>query len=562
MNFMRNRLSRSGCSRRHEGMKNTVEFVSAEDSALVSLSENGDREAFGALVSRHQGAVSAVAYSFCGNFHTSEDVAQEVFVSAWARLAELREKGRFRSWVCGMARNIAIGRIRRKVRRREPDAECGEAVEPSVEPSAEAMLAEEASLIWSCVESMSEIYREPLLLFYREERSTAAVASAMGISEDAVRQRLSRARAMLREDLSRRVEGALLRSRPGAAFTAMVTSSLTPLVAGAGLTLAASSAKAATAGGGGAVKTASLGLGATLAQLASGLVGVLGFYLLFRFLFAREIPRSIRMMAVRGLVFSLGLVVVFVGMVLWVFTTETASLGFAYIPPVPVSIALIVAFVTPLLLVYVRISAKMKQMDPRREAGHKSIRKRSRIRFAGLPLYDIAFGPLPEKGEKLGRACGWLALGDLAFGAVAFGSVAFGLVSFGGCVIGLLSVGGIAIGAFVLGGVGAGWVACAGIGLGWVVAAGGFAVAQGVAVGGVAVSATQAIGGVALAPIANTGAADALMNAPGWPGNMIRLLPYAGWLSLLGLPGLIVALRYFHGSKRVKVAPGAGTKKQ
>jgi RNA polymerase sigma factor (sigma-70 family) len=64
-------------------------------------------------VSLHQGAASAVAYSICGDFHASEDIAQEAFVSAWKKLGELREKDRFRPWVCTMARNGALARVRR-----------------------------------------------------------------------------------------------------------------------------------------------------------------------------------------------------------------------------------------------------------------------------------------------------------------------------------------------------------------------------------------------------------------------------------------------------------------
>ena len=66
-----------------------------------------------------------------------------------------------------------------------------------------------------------------MVLFYREEQSIADVARQLDLSEDAVKQRLSRGRAILREEIAALVESALTRSRPTAAFTASVIGALT-----------------------------------------------------------------------------------------------------------------------------------------------------------------------------------------------------------------------------------------------------------------------------------------------------------------------------------------------
>jgi RNA polymerase sigma factor (sigma-70 family) len=522
----------------------------------VEQALRGDRGAFANLVSLHQGAASAVAYSICGDFHASEDIAQEAFVSAWKNLGELREKDRFRPWVCTMARNGAIARVRRSARRGEgADADGAEAVDAGEGPSAEAMKAEEAALVWGTIDAMDENYREPLILFYREEQSVAAVASALELSEEAVRQRLSRGRVILREELARRVEGALFRSRPGPVFTAAVMGALPPVaVAGVGLSLAASSAKAA--GGTGAASSSgggasALGIGGILAQFASALVGVLSAYLLVRFLFAREIPRGLRMTVLKAVGGSLALVLLFAGLITWIILSG-AKLGFGGIPPLPVAIAFVILFLTPILFLSMRASKEIQKYSVGTCGTRKVVRRRSRIRFLGLPLYDVAFGPDPEKGEKTGMARGWLAFGDTAVGLVAFGGVAMGLVACGGFAFGALSIGGLVAGFFSLGGFALGWIACGGVALGWNLALGGFTVAHGLAVGGVAVSVTEALGGVSSAPMANLQATADRVNGPGWPGNLIRFLPYTCVLSLLGLPGLWMGLRYFHGKGRAK----------
>jgi hypothetical protein len=103
---------------------------------------------------------------------------------------------------------------------------------------------------------------------------------------------------------------------------------------------------------------------------------------------------------------------------------------------------------------------------------HKPIRRRSGRTFAGLPLFDIAYGPDPDRDEPHGKARGWLALGDSARGyialgrnargVIALGEKAMGLVALGRISIGLISLGGLALGAIAMGGLAAGGVAVGG----------------------------------------------------------------------------------------------------
>ena len=103
----------------------------------------------------------------------------------------------------------------------------------------------------------------------------------------------------------------------------------------------------------------------------------------------------------------------------------------------------------------------------------RGVRKRSANYLLGLPLYDIAIGPDPEKNEVRGHARGIIAIGDIATGVVAMGGLARGFVAFGGlawgaftlggCSIGLLvAIGGLAVGLLALGGAAIGLVAVGG----------------------------------------------------------------------------------------------------
>jgi RNA polymerase sigma factor (sigma-70 family) len=239
-----------------------------DDSLLVERSLAGDRHAFGCIVGRYQTLVCALAYSATGSRCHSEDLAQETFVTAWRSLRELREPARLRAWLCGIARNVIHGDLRRLGRQPTHEADrldhVAEVVSTEPQPAAQAVSNEELAILWREVGRLPEIYREPLILFYREHQSVERVAAALELTPDATLQRLSRGRRLLQERMLAFVETTLARTNPGPAFTAQVQSAL-PFVAGVGS--AAAGAAPATAAAKGGV------LGAVLAW-ALPLVGV------------------------------------------------------------------------------------------------------------------------------------------------------------------------------------------------------------------------------------------------------------------------------------------------
>ena len=108
----------------------------------------------------------------------------------------------------------------------------------------------------AALERIDILYREPLVLFYREHQSIENVALALELSEDAVKQRLSRGRKLLEQEVTSFVAGALQRTTPGKAFTVAVLAALPVTLTG--------SAKAATLG-------AAAAKGALAAKTAAGM---------------------------------------------------------------------------------------------------------------------------------------------------------------------------------------------------------------------------------------------------------------------------------------------------
>ena len=250
-----------------------------QDEDLVAASLDGSRDAFGHIVARYQSLICSMAYSATGSLGQSEDLAQETFITAWKHLRLLREPGKLRSWLCGIARNRINYTLRRDGRRpltvAEPLEHAADAPACEPLPSDHAITQEEEAILWRALAAIPESYREPLVLFYREHQSVEHVAEALELSQDAVKQRLSRGRKLLQEQVVAFVEGALERTSPGKAFTLAVMAAL-PVVA-------ASSASAATLGaaaaktGAAAKAAASLGLaGAIFGPIVGLLGGIVG----------------------------------------------------------------------------------------------------------------------------------------------------------------------------------------------------------------------------------------------------------------------------------------------
>ena len=187
----------------------------------LAASLRGDREAFGGLIRQYQNTVYAVVYSITGNLQQSEDLTQETFVAAWLQLRELRDEAKFPAWLCGIARNLAQNWVRTNARRNTPVARSELVEQLAAEPErdrAEIASGEtsetqdrqaQAAMVWEILQELPEQYREPLVLFYQQSQTTAEIAAALDLTEANVRQRLSRGRTRIRDEVAGRVEQAL-----------------------------------------------------------------------------------------------------------------------------------------------------------------------------------------------------------------------------------------------------------------------------------------------------------------------------------------------------------------
>lgn len=239
------------------------------DAALhldLFAAAGGDGLAYGRVVATCQNTVTAIALAITRDVQASEDIAQEAFLRAWQQLSRLHNHASFLPWLRQITRNLARDWLRsqrgRPMTGEVAEIAIGMAAAPAPEPAQRLVALEEERAASEIISSLPEDSRETLLLFYREGQSSQQVAQLLGISDAAVRKRLSRARAAVREELLARFGEFARGSAPAAGFATVVT---------AALALASPPAAAATVLG----LTGAAG-GKTLAQLLLGTLGSVG----------------------------------------------------------------------------------------------------------------------------------------------------------------------------------------------------------------------------------------------------------------------------------------------
>ena len=171
-----------------------------EDSSLVCEAVAGSREAFGELVSRHHRIVRTVLWRVLGDESEVEDVAQEVFMSALAGVADFRQQSSFQTWLLSIARNKAITILRK--RQSEPGKAVNGLEHLIVQHQMESMLAGSVetptldALRW-CIDQLSEDHQRLVNDIYFEGRSAAQVARDRDQAKNPIRMRLMRIRKAL-----------------------------------------------------------------------------------------------------------------------------------------------------------------------------------------------------------------------------------------------------------------------------------------------------------------------------------------------------------------------------
>ncbi|MGE3469024.1 MAG: RNA polymerase sigma factor [Vicinamibacterales bacterium] len=171
------------------------------DAALLARGAAGDREAFAALVTRHQASVYRFAKTLVARPADAEDVLQQTFLSAWTAAPRFRGEAAVRTWLFVIARNAALTQRARDARHPEADLPLDElgvaAGWGSDDPETSALAAERRAAFSTAFDALLPADREVLTLRDLEGLSGEETAAVLGVSLAALKSRLHRARVAL-----------------------------------------------------------------------------------------------------------------------------------------------------------------------------------------------------------------------------------------------------------------------------------------------------------------------------------------------------------------------------
>ncbi|HEY0006347.1 MAG TPA: sigma-70 family RNA polymerase sigma factor [Pyrinomonadaceae bacterium] len=184
-----------------------LDFSSLADCELVLRAISGREDGFEELVRRYQRPIAAYVYRMVGNYESSLDLTQEVFIKVYGSLERYRPEYKFSTWIYKIAHNAAVDYLRRHAVREQAITSETESGEERDLPIADARLTPEQEYagrerreeIESVVQQLPAAYRELILLRHSHDLSYDEIAEVTGLPLGTVKNRLFRAREMMRQ---------------------------------------------------------------------------------------------------------------------------------------------------------------------------------------------------------------------------------------------------------------------------------------------------------------------------------------------------------------------------
>ena len=186
-------------------------FASATDSDLVATAIEGAEGSFEELVRRYQRPISAYVYRMVGNYESALDLTQEIFIKVYGSLRKYRSEFKFSTWIYKIAHNAAVDHLRRSSTR-EQSLINGTESDPfelpiesrRLSPEQESERKERRVEIESVVRALPANYRELIILRHSQDLTYEEIVEVTGLPLGTVKNRLFRAREMMRQQFVNR----------------------------------------------------------------------------------------------------------------------------------------------------------------------------------------------------------------------------------------------------------------------------------------------------------------------------------------------------------------------
>jgi RNA polymerase sigma-70 factor (ECF subfamily) len=184
------------------------------DEEIIRLIQKGDSQLYGTLIDRYGSKVYSTAYSYTHNHEEARDLVQEIFIKAFHSLTTFKLEAKFSTWLYRIAVNRCIDWSRKRKNKSAiwtlPDEE-GNILDtlPDEEDNPEETLLREENkeAVRTAVDSLPEIYKTALILYYFEELPIQEISGILDCPKKTVETRLYRGRSLLKELLKQELSG-------------------------------------------------------------------------------------------------------------------------------------------------------------------------------------------------------------------------------------------------------------------------------------------------------------------------------------------------------------------
>jgi RNA polymerase sigma-70 factor, ECF subfamily len=179
------------------------------DGELVRQALAGRIEAFEHLVRQYVGRITALCHAKVRRADVAEDLTQETFLRGYRALPTLADPDKVGAWLCGIAARACLDWLKAKARTTvafsalHPDQDIEELMPCAPDTARPGLEPEETRRLLAEVESLPEECREVIMLYYYQDLTYRDVAALLGVSPATVNARLTKARGLLRERLSK-----------------------------------------------------------------------------------------------------------------------------------------------------------------------------------------------------------------------------------------------------------------------------------------------------------------------------------------------------------------------
>jgi RNA polymerase sigma-70 factor (ECF subfamily) len=174
------------------------------DAQIVAQVLQGNLAPYRLLVERHQSAVFNAAYRLLGHVEEAADISQEAFLRAYQALASFQTDRPLAPWLCRIAINLALNRLKQRQPALSLDEETGyEPPDLSAEPHTVLLQAEQQQILRQAILALPPEQRALIELRHFQDQSYEEIAADLGISLNNVKIRLFRARQQLRQTLQK-----------------------------------------------------------------------------------------------------------------------------------------------------------------------------------------------------------------------------------------------------------------------------------------------------------------------------------------------------------------------